>query len=95
MRVSGTSYRSGTSFARGTMIDAYLSGDVCTRLYSVWEEHPEWPEVLRFSGGISAITCEMILDVREEDFLKSFGTKKADMRLAETILSVAKTNAGR
>jgi hypothetical protein len=81
-------YTQGTSYARGTTIDEYLPGDLNVKLYEKWQ--PEWPEVLKFSGGITAITCEMVLEVPEKELTRVFGKKDAT-----EILEVAKRNTGR
>lgn len=85
--------RSGTSFARGTTIDEYLTPEENQELYKVWKS--EWPEILRFHGGITAITCEMVLDVEEEEFLMAFGNTKKAKTLASNIIATAKQHAGR
>ena len=83
----------GASYAIGTIIDAYLPDEAVKVLYEKWQ--PGWPTPLGFSGGEQAITCEMILEVSEqEDGEKAF-VKAMGKRLTEIILSIAKANAGR
>lgn len=90
------SYRQGTSIARGTTIDEYLTQEQCEALYKLWEQHPEWPEIYRFSGGITAISCEMVLEVPNDDFVKAFKKYNAQgVAMAKAILTVAEANAGR
>lgn len=86
--VASITKRSGTSFARGTTIDEYLSTEDCQALYDKWQ--PTWPEPFNFRGGIRAITCEMVLEVEAKDFIKVLGKKRA-----EKILEVSRVNAGR
>lgn len=83
----------GASHALGTIIDGYLSANETELLLSIWKK--EWTEPLAFSGGEKAITCEMILEVPETEFIQAFGTKKANKELAARILATAKNNAGR
>ncbi len=85
---TGTTYRQGKSNAIGTIIDGYLEQSENDLLYARWKS--EWPEPLAFSGGIKAITCEMILEIPEEDLVKALGKKRAGQ-----FLQVAKANAGR
>ena len=77
--VTKTYYRCGTSFARGTTIDAYLfidekeGIDDSKLLYEIWGKgQPDWPEWLVFPGNFMAITAEMILEVPEADFIAAF-----------------------
>lgn len=86
--VTKTFIRQGASLARGTTIDEYLSEKDCKVLYSGWQKN--WPEPLEFHGGITAITCEMVLEVPEKEFVKSIG--KA---VGTRIYDVARRNAGR
>jgi hypothetical protein len=86
-------YRQGTSYARGTTIDAYLQDDDNTLLYEIWQ--PSWPEPFGFHGGEKAITAEMILEVPTDEFIKAFGRKKGNRAAALRILEAAKRNAGR
>jgi len=84
--VTSRFYRQGTSYAKGTMIDAYLDDAACSKLYAKWKKN--WPAPLEFQGGQTAITCEMVLDVPSNELLKVYGG------LSETILAAARTNAG-
>lgn len=90
MAVNGTvlSYRSGTSFARGTTIDEYLDAEACALLYDKWQKG--WPEPYMFSGGVTAITCEQVLEVSEKEFIKVYGK-----RVGTRIIDTAKRNGGR
>lgn len=85
LTVTGKSYRSGTSFARGTTIDEYLAKELCERLYAQWRT--SWPEVLRFQGGIEGITTEMVEQVPVDELIAEFGQEDA-----ETLLTVCKNN---
>ena len=91
--VTGLSVRSGWSFARGTTIDEYLSPEDNQELYKIWKS--TWPEVLKFHGEVTAITCEMVLEVNEAEFLATFGNTKKAKEMAARILEVSKRNAGR
>ena len=82
----------GSSYAMGTILDAYLAPEDNALLYNTWRK--SWPTPLEFSGGITAITCEQVLEVPEGEFLAGFGGKKAK-EAAGRILSAAKTNTGR
>jgi hypothetical protein len=82
----------GASYAIGTIIDAYLSAPDCNLLYSTWKA--EWPTPLEFSGAITAITCEQVLEVPETEFVSVFKVKR-DKEAAGRILAAAKNNAGR
>lgn len=77
--------RQGGSYSRGTTIDGYLSEEDCNFLYANWKQ--EWPEPLKFHGGTTAITCEMVLEVPEKE-LKAVLGKHAD-----NIIAVSKRNA--
>lgn len=81
-------YRQGTSYARGTDVDAYLSPEDCRVLYERWKG--EWPEPLHFRGGTKSITCEMVLDVGEAELSLVMGKARA-----ARILEVARINGGR
>jgi hypothetical protein len=84
----------GLSIARGTTIDAYLLPEDCEVLYEKWQE--TWPEPFRFSGGITAITCEMVLEVPEDELRAVLGgRKKVEKERPGRILEVAKINGGR
>jgi len=89
MRVERVSYRSGLSVARGTTIDAYLSEKDNESLYDNWRS--EWAAPYEFHGGIKAISCEMVLDVPEQEFKKAFKNKSQAKRIREAALN----NAGR
>jgi hypothetical protein len=80
--------RSGASLARGTTIDEYLPEDDCKVLYEKWQDG--WPEPLMFSGGVRAITCEMVLEVPVKELNRVLGRSKA-----ATIYEVSKNNAAR
>lgn len=84
--VTSRFYRQGASYAMGTIIDAYLDDATCSKLYSKWKK--SWPAPLEFRGGLTAITCEMVLDVPSEEFVKVYGG------LSETILAAARSNSG-
>jgi len=84
--------RSGTSIARGTTIDEYLSEEDNQKLYDLWQ--PSWPEPFQFSGGITAITCEMVLELPQDEFIAAFGKSKKGQEQAARILDIAKRNAG-
>lgn len=86
--VTKRTIRAGGSYAIGTIVDEYLTEDQNAALYEKWQ--PGWPEPLAFSGGLKAITCEMILEVPQEDFTKFIGKK-----VAPQILEIAARNAGR
>lgn len=84
----------GLSFARGTTIDEYLSAKDCAALYEKWQK--DWPELYRFRGGITAITCEMVLEVPEAAFRKVYGGRgNEDRGRPDRILEIARRNAGR
>jgi len=76
----------GASLARGTTIDGYLQPTDAQLLYNTWK--PGWPEMLEFSGAIKAVTCEMVLEIPEDEFLKTVGGAAG-----RRILDVAKRNA--
>lgn len=80
--------RQGASLARGTTIDEYLSQETCDALYEKWS--PEWAEPLMFSGGIRAITCEMVVDVPKSELVKVYGKAKGN-----EIYAAAENNAAR
>lgn len=83
--------RQGASLARGTSIDGYLSEKQIELLYSNWR--PQWPEPLAYSGGLLAITCEMVLEVPEDEFIGHF--PKRDRAEAKNVYTIAQANAGR
>lgn len=70
----------GASLARGTTIDAYLSETDNDLLYEKWSD--EWEYPLEFSGGVKAITCEMVVAVPFKEFKKIFGRRAADIYAA-------------
>lgn len=76
-------HSSGTSYARGIIIDGYLAEDEKKTLYEKWKS--EWPQPLTFQGGVQALTCEKVLEVGEEQILKTYGKKlgKRFMEVAE------------
>lgn len=76
----------GASLARGTTIDEYLQPADAQLLYNAWK--PGWPEPLGFAGGITAITCEMVLEVPEDEFNKAMGGSAG-----KRIYKVARQNA--
>lgn len=87
--ITGKFVRQGASLATGTMIDAYLTEADCKKLYARW--HKDWevqPTDLR--GGEKIITCEMVLEIPFDIFLKVMGNSAG-----ERILEIAKRNAGR
>lgn len=88
-------YRSGTSFFSGTLIDGYLIPEDEKALYNVWEVNPSWPAPLEYQGGVKAITCEMVLEVAEPEFLAAFGKTKASKEQAARIRKAANENAER
>ncbi len=81
-------YRQGTRFARGTTIDSYLEEEDCEILYDRWQD--SWPEPYVFSGGIKAITAEMILEVPIKELNSALHHTRA-----KRILKAAKENAAR
>jgi hypothetical protein len=87
LEITGYTVRVGRTFARGTDIDAYLEENEVKALYERWK--PAWPTPLEFSGGIKAITCEMVLEVPEKEFRSTF------RKMADHILEAAKRNVGR
>lgn len=74
------SYRSGSSYARGTTIDPLISADDRSALYERW--NTKWGEPLGFQGGEIAITCDMVVAVPLEDLVKTYGKSRAE-RLIE------------
>jgi hypothetical protein len=82
------SYRWNLSIARGTTIDAYLGADDVRELYTGWRS--SWPEPFVFSGGEEAITCEMVLEVPEQELAEEYTKARA-----RRILEAAKKNGGR
>ena len=82
------SYRSGTSFARGTTIDAHLPEELNDKLYKLWNN--AWGEPFGFHGGIKAITCEMVLEAPKSEFLKTMGDEDGNR-----VWSIATSYAGR
>jgi hypothetical protein len=85
--VTSVKVRQGASIARGTTIDEYLGQSDVDLLYENWQAG--WPEPLAFSGGVKAVTCEMVLEVPFADFKKVFKKR------AQQIYDVAKRNATR
>jgi hypothetical protein len=83
--ISKTKIRQGASYFPGTTIDGYLQEDEIAVLYEKWE--PTWPEPLVFQGGVTAITCEKILEVDAKDIRMVYGKK-----LANRLLEVAERN---
>jgi hypothetical protein len=79
--------RYGASLARGTTIDAYLSEETCKVLYERWKT--EWGEPLMFSGGITALTCEMVLEAPEKELKDTY------KKYFDEIISVSRNNAAR
>lgn len=67
--------RQGASFARGVLIDGFLSYNDVVILYERWKE--SWPEPEQHRGDEEAITCEMILEVPEEELKKVYGKLRA------------------
>jgi hypothetical protein len=85
--VTKVKIRQGASLARGMTIDGHLAGTDKALLYEKWL--PDWPKPLEFRGGITAITCEMVLKVPFDEF------KKVYKRRAKDIYEVAERNAAR
>jgi hypothetical protein len=86
--VATITIRQGGSYARGTTIDEYLTQEDCAVLYEKWQA--DWPEPFQFHGGITAINCEMVLEVPEKELNHVFGKKRT-----ARILEIAHNNAGR
>lgn len=86
--VTNTFIRQGISIARGTTIDEYLTEADCERLYSRWDKKWE-AQPIEAKGGIKIISCEMVLEIPEEAFIKSMGTP------GKRIRAIALRNAGR
>lgn len=89
--VTSVQIRQGASAAIGTIIDGYLNDDLSKLLHETWK--PEWPEKLGFSGGITAITCEAIMEIDEAAFIAGFPRKHRQS--AARIREIAATNVGR
>lgn len=75
MRVTKTYYHRGTSYAIGTIIDAYLEEPLVKLLYEKWND--DWGAKLEFPGRIYAITAEMILEVPRGELFRTYGPKRA------------------
>jgi len=75
LRVTSTHITQGASFARGTTVDEYLSDGDCMKLYASWL--PAWPDKLTFSGGVTAITVELINEVPVKELTKVYGKAMA------------------
>ena len=75
------SFRQGTSYARGAAIDLFLEDTEIVALYDKWKSD-EWGEPLGFSGGIVAITCDMVSRVPLQSLVSAYG-KKLAARLSE------------
>lgn len=84
--------RQGASHALGTIIDEYLKSEENALLYLVWQK--TWPTPLEFPGNTKAITCEQVLEVPEDEFVKAFKGKN-NKQIAARIRQVAAKNAGR
>lgn len=54
-----------------TVIDGWLDPEDIDVLYKKWK--PSWPAPLEFSGGVTGITCEAILQVPESQLNRTFG----------------------
>jgi hypothetical protein len=86
------SYRSGQSYAIGTIIDGYLTKDEEERLYAGWQTgDPDWPQPLVFQGGVTAITCEMVLEVPETKFNRAYG--KGGKAFGDRMREISKRHA--
>lgn len=79
--------RQGTSFARGVLIDGFLSEEDRLALYEKWDN--EWGEPEQFQGGVDpAISCELVCQAPYDKFQKALGKARA-----ERILAVAQAQA--
>lgn len=87
LQITGFVHRAGTSYARGTDIDALLPQEDVSALYAGWKR--EWPEPLEFHGGERSITCEMVLEVPVKELIATY--KKP---MTKRLLEVAQQNAG-
>lgn len=61
---------------RGAVVDTFLSSDDCKVLYERWND-AAWSERLDCGGGEHAISCEQIIQVPAQEFVKAFGKVRA------------------
>jgi hypothetical protein len=80
------SYRSGTSYARGILIDGWLTAEEREKLYERWKS--EWPEPKTVQGGVTIITCEMVKQVTPSMLNRTYGK-----RLGTRLLEIAQRHA--
>lgn len=83
--ITSTFIRQGASLARGTTIDGYLTEEDAQLLYKNWRDR--WEKPLEFQGGVTAITCEMVLDLPEKELKAVYGKEAA-----QRIIDAAKRN---
>jgi hypothetical protein len=72
--VEGIRIRAGSSYARETAIDPYIDEGLVEEVYEKWSDEWQSPQV--FQGGVTSITCEMILQVPVAELGKVFGADK-------------------
>lgn len=71
--------------AQETVIDGWLTEEDIELLYKRWKT--TWPEPLTFSGGVTGITCEAILQVSQSQLNRVFGKVRG-----EKFMQIAKEN---
>lgn len=69
--------------AQETVIDGWLEQDEIDVLYKRWKD--KWPEPLVFSGGVTGITCEAVLQVPQSQLNRTYGKVRGTkfMKIAE------------
>jgi hypothetical protein len=72
---------------RSPNIDGFLLNGDTAVLYGRWKAE-RWGAPLQFSGGITSITCNMIVDVGFQDLAKVYGVRRA-----KRLLDAAKQRA--
>lgn len=76
-----TNVRQGTSFARGVLIDGFLTDADREALYQKWDD--DWGEPERFRGGVPpAISCELVCQAPYDKFSRALGKARAARILA-------------
>jgi len=69
------------SIARDATMDIFIDEKLRAKLYDLWNNHKkkniEWRHPISAQGGISILTCEMIIGVDFDELKKVYGVKDA------------------
>jgi hypothetical protein len=62
-----------SSFARGPIIDLFVTEEEAQRVYLNWQ--PAWPTPFEFPGNEKAVTVEQLLEVGLPELQRVFGKR--------------------